>query len=411
MENRFVIGHAALPRIVAGHPWLYREAIRPVHGHTSAPETGDVVGLEDGEGKLVARGVFDGGSPLAVRVWTRGDVRVDAALVQERLAHALALRTRLFGGSADTDAYRLLHGEGDRMPGLVLDRYAQVAVLRTDGDAAAALFARHRDVFEGQLRALGIETLLHRQVGSDRGKATGPAQRAAAGGPELVFGPAITEAVLVREHGMPFASDLIRGQKTGSFLDQRDNRRRVRQLAHGRRVLNLFSYAGGFSQAAVLGGAARVTSVDIAHDAHRTAHASFKLAGLDPGLHEFVTADAFQWLESAVDARGIAKANQQYDLIVSDPPSFAPNEKSLPKALAAYKRLHRACVRLLTPSGIFCAASCSSHVDAKTFLGTLDEATLEERPLRVLEQHGAPPDHPVLPAFPEGAYLKFMMLG
>lgn len=401
MENRFVIGRAALPRIVAGHPWLYREALRPVHGHTSAPDTGDVVGLEDGEGKLVARGVFDGGSPLAVRVWTRGDVRIDAALVQERLAHAIALRTRLFAHD-DTNAYRLLHGEGDRMPGLVIDRYAHVAVLRTDGDAAAALFARHRDAFETQLRGLGIETLLHRQVGSDRGSKAGPAQRASAGGPELVFGPAVSEAVLVREHGMPFASDLIRGQKTGSFLDQRDNRRRVRQLAEGRRVLNLFSYAGGFSQAAVLGGAAHVTSVDIAHDAHRTAHASFKLAGLDPSQHAFVTADAFQWLDSAT---------QQYDLIVSDPPSFAPNEKSLPKALAAYKRLHRACARLLAPDALFCAASCSSHVDARTFLGTLDDATLEERPLRVIEQHGAPPDHPVLPAFPEGAYLKFMVLG
>jgi 23S rRNA (cytosine1962-C5)-methyltransferase len=400
VENRFVIGRAALPRIVSGHPWLYREALKPVHSAASAPETGDAVGLEDGEGKLVGRGIFDGGSPLAVRMWTRGDVRIDEALVEARLAHAFALRARLFEHE-DTNAYRLVHGEGDRMPGLVIDRYAQVAVLRTDGDAAAAVFARHAGVFERQLRALGIETLLHRQVGSDRARPAQAAQRAAAGGPELAWGPAVTDAVLVREHGMPFASDLIRGQKTGSFLDQRDNRRRVRQLAEGRRVLNLFSYAGGFSQAAVLGGAAHVTSVDIAHDAHRTAHASFKLAGLDPSQHAFVTADAFQWLDSA---------NQKFDLIVSDPPSFAPNEKSLPKALAAYKRLHRACARLLADDGLFCAASCSSHVDAKTFLGTLDDATLEERPLRVIEQHGAPSDHPVLPAFPEGAYLKFIVL-
>ncbi len=400
MENRFVIGRSALPRIVAGHPWLYREALRPVHAQGAAPETGDVVGLEDGEGKLVGRGVFDSGSPLAVRVWTRADVRIDAALLDARLAHALALRSRLFA-SGETDAYRLVHGESDRMPGLVLDRYAHVAVLRTDGDAAAALFTRHADLFERQLKALGIETLLHRHVGSDRARpgAAQPPQRAS--GPELLWGPAVTDAVHVREHAMPFASDLIRGQKTGSFLDQRDNRKRVRQLASGRRVLNLFSYAGGFSQAAVLGGAAHVTSVDIAHDAHRTAHASFKLAGLDPSQHAFVTADAFQWLDAAKD---------QFDLIISDPPSFAPNEKSVPKALAAYKRLHRACARLLADDGVLCAASCSSHVDARMFLGTLDDATLEERPLRVIEQHGAPSDHPVLPAFPEGAYLKFIVL-
>ena len=403
METRFVIGRPALPRILAGHPWLYREAIRPVHRTAALPETGDAVGLEDGEGQLVGRGVFDASSPLAVRVWTRGDVRVDGALIASRLAHAFALRTRLFA-AADTNAYRLLHGEGDRMPGLVIDRYGSVAVLRTDGDAAAAIFERHAAEFERQLRAFGIETLLHRAVGTNRRQA-GREQAHSAGAPVVVFGPEVTESVQVQEHGMPFASDLLRGQKTGSFLDQRDNRRRVRDLAQGRRVLNLFSYAGGFSAAAALGGATHVTSVDIAHDAHRTAHASFKLAGLDPAAHSFVTADAFQWLDDA------ANAEKRFDLIVSDPPSFAPNEKSVPKAQAAYKRLHRACARLLADDGLFCAASCSSHVDAKMFLGTLDDNTLEQRPLRVLEQHGAPSDHPVLAAFPEGAYLKFMVLG
>lgn len=404
METRFVISRPALPRILAGHPWLYREAIRPVHRGSAAPGSGEVVGLENGEGLLVGRGIYDDASPLAVRVWTRGDIRIDAALVQDRLARALALRARLFDQHS-TDAYRLLHGEADRMPGLVLDRYGAVAVLRTDGDAAAAMFQRHAGEIEAQLRSFGIRTLLHRALGSVRGRHDGKDAQPGAGAPVLCFGDAIAEPVQVREHGMPFVSDLLRGQKTGSFLDQRDNRRRVRELSQGRRVLNLFSYAGGFSQAAVLGGASHVTSVDIAHDAHRTAQASFRLAGLDPSKHSFVTADAFQWLEDA------ANADKRFDLIISDPPSFAPNEKSMPKALAAYKRLHRACARLLADDGLFCAASCSSHVDARTFLSTLDDATLEQRPLRVLEQHGAPPDHPVLPAFPEGAYLKFVVLG
>lgn len=390
METRFAIARGALPRIVAGHPWLYREALRPL-GRGSVPSTGDAVGLEDGAGQLIGRGIFDAGSPLAVRVWTRGDVRVDDALFRSRLSHAFALRGRVLDDS--TNAYRLLHGEGDRMPGLVVDRYAAVAVVRTDGDAAGAVLERHGAELHRQLRALGVETLLHRAVGTSRV------------GPVHVFGPEIHAPVEVREHGMAFSSDLLRGQKTGSFLDQRDNRRRVRELGKGRRVLNLFSYAGGFSQAAALGGASHVTSVDIAHDAHRTAQASFRLAGLDPSQHAFVTADAFQWLEQA------EQKGERYDLIISDPPSFAPNEKSLPKALAAYKRLHRACSKLLAEDGLFCAASCSSHVDAKTFLSTLDDATLEQRPLRVIEQYGAPPDHPVLPAFPEGAYLKFIVLG
>lgn len=404
METRFVIGRAALPRITAGHPWLYREALRPA-ARSAIPETGDAVVLEGSEGQRVGSGIFDATSPLAVRVWTRGDTRLDANLFRTRLAHAIALRTRTFD-IADTNAYRILHGEGDRMPGLVIDRYGSIAVVRTDGDAAAVLLTRHTAEIETQLRALGIDTLLHRAVGSNRsGKGLEASSPPTPAGPVLRFGAEVQGPVHVHEHGMPFVADLLRGQKTGSFLDQRDNRRRVRQLAQGRRVLNLFSYAGGFSQAAVLGGATHVTSVDIAHDAHRTAQASFRLAGLDPSQHSFVTADAFQWLEDASNAK------KRFDLIISDPPSFAPNEKSLPKALTAYKRLHRACVRLLADDGLFCAASCSSHVDAKTFLSTLDEATLEERPLRVLEQHGAPLDHPVLPAFPEGAYLKFVLLG
>ena len=318
-QPRLVIARPALPRILAGHPWLYREAVK------GSAETGAVVVLEDGSGHVVGRGVFDAGSPLAVRMWTRGDAPLD---VPGRLASALALRGRLFDEA--TTAYRLVHGEGDRLPGLVIDRYGPTAVLRTDGDAAALVYAAHAATFERQLRDLGIETLLHKRIASRKTEASAP--------PEVGWGPAPTGPVEVREHGMAFVADLLRGQKTGAFLDQRDNRRRVGELARGRRVLNLFSYAGGFSQAAALGGAPRVTSVDVAHEAHGTAQRSFKLAGLDPSAHAFVTADAFQWLEST---------KERFDLVVSDPPSFAPNEKSLPKALAAYRRLHRACARVL----------------------------------------------------------------
>jgi 23S rRNA (cytosine1962-C5)-methyltransferase len=167
--------------------------------------------------------------------------------------------------------------------------------------------------------------------------------------------------------------------------------------------LNLFSYAGGFSLRAALGGATRVTSVDIAANAHATAQSSFRLAGVDPSKHAFVTADAFAFLASA------KKRGDAWDLIVSDPPSFAPSEKSLARALSAYRALHRACVDVLAPNGIFCASSCSSHVDAERFASTLDDAAISA-PLRMTALHGAPADHPTLPAWSEGRYLKFAVL-
>ncbi|HEX4446562.1 MAG TPA: class I SAM-dependent methyltransferase, partial [Polyangiaceae bacterium] len=221
---------------------------------------------------------------------------------------------------------------------------------------------------------------------------------------ETLRGPAPPDTLEVEEHGVPFVVDLARGQKTGAFLDQRDNRRRVGELARGRRVLNLFSYAGGFSLHAALGGAAHVTSVDVAAAAHATAQASFRAAGVEASAHTFVTADVRVFLDGA-RARG-----QSWDLIVSDPPSYAPSEKALPRALAAYRSLHGACAAVLAPGGIFCAASCSSHVDQAAFLSTLDDVALGDRELAVVELRGPGADHPALAAFPEGRYLKFAVL-
>ncbi len=237
---------------------------------------------------------------------------------------------------------------------------------------------------------MGVRTLVHRPSDSD--------------GAVTLFGPAAPDRIEVREHDVPFLVDLARGQKTGAFLDQRENRRRVGALSAGRRVLNLFSYAGGFSQRAALGGATHVTSVDSAAAAHATAQASFRVAGLDPRAHSFVTADAFSFLADA------KKKRERWDLVVSDPPSFAPNEKSVARALTAYRSLHRACADVLAPGGIFCAASCSSHVPMEMFLSTLDDAATGSDTLRVVETHGPPPDHPTIAAWPEGRYLKLIVL-
>lgn len=400
---------ATADRIARGHPWVWREAIARGLDGAAAGEEVQIVGAD---GAPVGRGLVDPDSPIAVRVWTRKRDAIDPALWRARATRACLLRERLLGGTR-TDAFRVLHGEGDRMPGVVVDRYGPVAVARTDGDAAATRTAWLADAVWPSLEAWGVRTLVLRAGGK------GQTPRI-----EVLRGAAPPDTVTVEEHGVPFVVDLARGQKTGAFLDQRDNRRRVGELARGRRVLNLFSYAGGFSLHAALGGATHVTSVDIAAGAHATAQASFHAAGVDPRAHAFVTADVQTFLDAARSRRqggaGALRSGQrpadtpqgnEWDLIISDPPSYAPSEKTLPRALTAYRTLHAACAAVLAPGGIFCASSCSSHVDGATFLSTLDDAVLGDRNLAVLEFHGAGVDHPTLPAFPEGRYLKFAVLG
>ncbi len=279
------------------------------------------------------------------------------------------------------------------MPGLVIDRYGAMAVAMLDDQGLRQRWDDFQPAIRSTLATIGVTTLLLR---------TG--RRGEAKRVERVFGDDADMRPRVHEHGVPFIVDLEHGQKTGAFLDQRENRRRVGELSRGKRVLNLFSYAGGFSLRAALGGATHVTSVDIAAQGHATAQASFKLAGVSPSGHEFVTQDCFAFLEQAA-ARGVS-----WDLVVSDPPSFAPSAKALPKALAAYRALHRACARVVAKGGTLCAASCSSHVDAEAFASTLDDAALETDAFRMIALHGAPCDHPTLPAFPEGRYLKFAIL-
>jgi 23S rRNA (cytosine1962-C5)-methyltransferase len=380
---------SAAERIQRGHPWIWREAV--AHGLDGAV-AGEEVQVVAPDGTPIGHGIADPDSTIAVRMWTAGREPLDDALWRTRAARACALREALFDFEA-TDAFRVLHGEGDRMPGLVVDRYGPVAVVRCDGQGARARVEALADALWPEIERWGVRALVHRLGGK------GEMPRL-----EPLRGEPPPDELVVREHGVPFVVDLAHGQKTGAFLDQRDNRVRVGELARGRRVLNLFSYTGGFSLHAALGGATRVTSVDVASAAHATAQASFREAGLDPSRHAFATADVRAFLDAA-RARG-----ETWDLIVSDPPSFAPSERALPKALAAYRGLHGACVDVLADGGIFCAASCSSHVDATTFLSTLDEAALARRPLVVTEVRGAGPDHPTPAAFPEGRYLKFVVL-
>jgi 23S rRNA (cytosine1962-C5)-methyltransferase len=375
-----------------GHPWVFREGVARAPRELS---TGDSIPLVDEHGEPLGAALWDAASPIAARVFDRAPAtRVDVASILRRFEAALARRAELFPDGSGTTAFRVCNGEGDRLPGLVVDRYADVGVVRLDGAILDPWLDRLAGPLADALARRGVRTLAVRVAAEDGASKL-----------RVLRGPEPPDRVVVLESGMRMEVDLARGQKTGAFLDQRDNRARVRALAKGRaRVLNLFSYAGGFSVAAALGGARHVTSVDVAAAAHATAQRTFRENGLDPSAHAFVAADAFVFLDKA-RARG-----ERFDVVVSDPPSFAPSERALPRALAAYRKLHAQVAAVLAEGGVLCAASCSSHVDMDDFLSTLDDAALGRDDLRVRATHGPPEDHPSLPAWPEGRYLKLVVL-
>jgi 23S rRNA (cytosine1962-C5)-methyltransferase len=368
----------------SGHPWLYREALEAF----DAPP-GSSVRVVDKTGRFLAAGLVDAG-PIAVRVFSQRDVAVDAKLFAARIARAFELRAQLLPD--DTNAYRLLHGEGDGLPGFTCDRYANSAVLKLDGEAALARSAEFVACLTPCLARLGVDSLLLR-TGRKQDQDT-----------QLVWGAPPARELTVLERGMRLVTNLYDGQKTGLFLDHRETRYRVRQLARGHAVLNLYGYTGGFSVAAGLGGARSVTTVDTAKPALALAEQSFRANGLDPALHTCHASDALEFLSQA------AKRGERYELVIADPPNFAPRQNTLDKALAAYEALHSAALRVLAPAGFYLAASCSSHVDRAAFEETLRRgAGHARRVVQVLERSSAPADHPRLLAFPEGDYLKVIL--
>lgn len=366
-----------------GHPWVYADALR------GDANPGAWVELLDRKGKSLGWGIADG-SPIGLRLWTLRKESFEDVL-QRRLRQAFALRTHLPIG--DTNAYRLVHGEGDRLPGIVVDRYDTYAVLRLDGEG----IVKRRDAIIAALKVplseLGITSLLVRRP---RQESRGQEVKA-----ELVYGDAPPRPLAVREHGMTLLVDLVAGQKTGLFLDHRESRRRLGEIARGKRVLNLYSYTGGFSIAAGMGGASRVHTVDIAPAAIELAKQSWEANGLDASKH---IAEAQDVPKMLAEARG------RWDLIVSDPPSFAPKSKAVDAATEAYNKLHASCLSKLADGGFYLAASCSSHIDGELFDATLREGAKRARKVvQILGRWGGAGDHPRLLAFPEGDYLKVVL--
>lgn len=373
--------------LAQGHPWVWRDAVEPF-----SAEPGDVATVRSRRGGFVGRGIVDDG-PLAARLWTPRDEPLTDALLRARANDALALRRTFLDG--ETTAFRLVHGEGDRAPGMVCDVYADVAVLRPDGAGAARWCERFAEALSPAFESLGVRAvLLRRSLEGERRREVSALRGAVPEG-----------LTAVREHGMTLLADLAHGQKTGLFLDQREARRRVRALAKGRRVLNLYGYTGGFSVAAGLGGATEVTTVDLAPAAVALATETWKANGLPPDAHRAVVSDVAAFLSDR------ARSGSRWDLVIADPPSFAPREDALPEALRAYRTLHASAATKVSPGGMYLAGSCSSHVRREAFAQTVAEGFAKAK--RIAQRVAfitAPEDHPVLCAFPEGEYLKNLLV-
>jgi 23S rRNA (cytosine1962-C5)-methyltransferase len=380
--------------IRAGHPWVFRKALE------EAPRlpAGSVVDLVDA-GRFAGRGYYDPASAIAVRVLTTdpGEA-VDQAFLERRVRQAWASRQQLLDLTG-TDAFRLLHGEGDLLPGVVVDLYAGVAVLKLYSAGLKAF----REPLVAALAAVvpGLTSVVGRdEVGRDDADVDdGP------GHGQVLWGPPPPRPLEISERGVRFLVDVYAGQKTGFFLDQRENRHLVRRLSSGASVLNCFAFSGGFSVNAALGGASAVFSVDQDADAVALARQNFTLNGLPAAQHDFLAADAFELLES------FKREGRTFDVVILDPPAFAKSQKAVEAAIDGYASLNRQALAVVKPGGLLCTASCSARVGRDEFVGAVREGAFNAGvDLTLLEERYQPPDHPVRLQFPEGRYLKFLVL-
>jgi 23S rRNA (cytosine1962-C5)-methyltransferase len=372
----------------AGHPWIFSGAIT---SGLDGAEPGEPVRVSAASGRFVAAGYANPRTSIAVRVLTLEDEAIDARLVRRRLDDALALRAMML--PADLNAYRVVNGEGDRLPGIVVDRYGEFVVCQLLTAGAARLAPALVDALSARLAPRGV---YERSEGGVRAEEGIPGARGVLAGEEP---PA---RLAIEEDGARLLVDVLHGQKTGFFLDQRETRGRLRHLARGRRVLNAFAYTGAFAVAAGLGGALAVVSVDTSRPALALAEAAWLENGLDRAQAEFVAADVFDFLRSGSDL---------YDLIVLDPPPFVRRRRDLGPGLRGYKDVNLQALRRIAPGGLLLTSSCSQHLSRAAFREVVGAAAADAgRPAQIVAEWGHPPDHPVALAHPEGEYLKVLLL-
>jgi len=377
-----------------GHPWVFADSIRE---QNRAGQTGELAVIYDRNDKFLAVGLFDPESPIRVRILHAGKPQtIDSIWWKQHLQKTLERREGLF--DATTTGYRLIHGESDGWPGLVLDRYDATLVLKL---YTAAWLPRLDEILALFKEKISCERIVLRLSRNIQAHAEKQLQRRDG---QILFGTTPEGPVIFSENGVRFEADVLRGQKTGFFLDQRENRAEVEKLSRGKKVLNAFSFSGGFSVCAARGGAAAVTDLEISAHALESAKRNFALNQNFPGVaacrHETVRADAFEWIE---------KSSAKFDLIVLDPPSLAKRAVEREGAIRAYERLNSLGINLLARDGILVAGSCSAHVSAVEFFDAVRRAAVNSgRKFTELKTLRHPPDHPA--GFREAEYLKVIYL-
>ena len=371
-----------------GHLWVYAGHIDEVRGE---PAAGDIVDVVSPNGKFFARGLYSPESKIRVRLLSLEEEPITEQFWRGRVRQAIRLRQRIV---FDTNAYRLIYGEADRLPGLIVDRYDDVLVMQTLSygmDRRKALLA---DLL---CQETGVSRVYLRNDAKSRSLEGLPIEKgfARGGGGTRVD---------VREGLARFVVDIERGQKTGWFCDQRENRQAAARFAAGAQVLEIFCHTGAFGTHAALAGVVSVEGLDVSEDALVLAREHAALNKVDDRC-VYRAADAFD------EMRKMERAGRRYDLVMLDPPAFARSKQAVPRALAGYKDINLLGIRLAKPEGIVVTSSCSHHVSEQDFWGAIRQAARDaKRQVRLLEQRGQACDHPILAAMPETRYLKCFIL-
>ena len=389
-EPRIVLKPGREKSLRHRHPWVFSGAVDRVEGE---PEGGATVVVAAHDGAFLARAAYNGQSQIRARVWSFDPhEKIDEDFLRRRLKASIERRSIVRPGS---DAMRLVHGESDGIPGLVVDRYADTSVVQILSAGAE----RWRELWPGAIADIAGTPNVHERSDVEVRALEGLAPRT---GPLL---GASWDEVRIVEDGIAYEVDVARGQKTGFYLDQRDNRALAAKLARDADVLNAFCYTGGFSLAALKGGARHVESIDTSEEALAAARRNLDLNGLDATRAEWAAADVFAHL------RRLRDQGRHYGLVVLDPPKFAPTEKHVAKAARAYKDINLWAMKLLAPGGHLLTFSCSGAVSPDLFgkivAGAAADAKVE---LQVRRHLGPGLDHPVSIHFPEGEYLKGLWL-
>ncbi|MBI5435508.1 MAG: class I SAM-dependent methyltransferase [Nitrosomonadales bacterium] len=374
------------------HPWIFSGAVERVDG---APASGDTLPVRSAQGEFLAWAAYNAGSQITARVWSWHEEEIiDAEFFRSRIASALALRRDLKLAD-ESSGMRLIHAESDGLPGLVVDRYGDVLVMQI-GSAGAE---RWRDTCADILQQLCNPVCIYERSDSDSRTLEGLELR------NGTLRGTLPDNVEVVEHGLRFKVDVAHGQKTGFYLDQRDNRALTETLARDKDVLNCFCYTGGFSLYALRGGAKSVLSIDASEEALQLAQRNVELNGLDASRTEWQCADVFAAL------RKLRDQNKKFDLIILDPPKFAPTAAFAEKAARGYKDINLLGFKLLRPGGLLFTYSCSGGISEDLFQKIIAGAALDAGvDAQIVHKLHAAADHPVLLSFPEGAYLKGLVL-